>query len=297
MNIKFPAQCPKLHARNKIKTWLSWILSLSVKLKQISTWCKVVRFENRTPNDEENMQVKHMIKLSYRKRCSLGHRKRTRSNSNINVQLRSCGRCTWKCRTQFVSNVQAQQVASWCVNWNGLDSWNHGWIPTSTINQGITLRSRAKFRMELRQLTGFHQIPLSNQIRFKVDTQVCRIPFDFPTFLTFFFWEAVFFLMTHRGLVSTCHPDLSVVVFFSPSIHRFFAVSSMGFSQVLGESFPEVLALQSNDEKLVKVGHAAEGFFFSLDVVGWLVGAFMGRKGDLMWELFFLFKRRYVLLL
>lgn len=71
--------------------------------------------------------------------------------------------------------------------------------------------------------------------------------------------------MTHRGLVSTCHPDLSV--FFFGQNRPIFCRGPIGFSQVLGESFPEVIALQSNDEKLVKVAMQLKVFFLS-DVVG-----------------------------
>ena len=126
----------------------------------------------------------------------------------------------------------------------------HPWAPYFLLfKQPNTLQSR-HFRLSLRFFPG-------EQLCFD---DAPRIGIDLPSWLVRFFFR---------------------------KIDRFFAVDQKGFSQVLGESFPEVLALQSNDEKLVKVGHAAEGFFFSSDVVGWLVGAFTGRKGDLMWELFF----------
>lgn len=103
MNIKFPPSVQNCMP-NFISTWLSWILSLSVKLKQKSTWCKVVQLGNRTPNDEENMQVKHMIRPSYRKRCSLGHRKRTRSNS-IKFQRKCPVKELWKMHMKMQNPV------------------------------------------------------------------------------------------------------------------------------------------------------------------------------------------------
>ena len=82
--------------------------------------------------------------------------------------------------------------------------------------------------------------------------------------------------MTHRGLVSTCHPDLSVFFFWQN--RPIFCRGPIGFSQVLGESFPEVIALQSNDEKLVKVAMQLKVFFFVR--CGWVTGwSIYGEKG------------------
>lgn len=173
--------------------------------------------------------------------------------------------------------MSKQQVASWCVNWNGLDILFHGWI---LIDQGITLRSRAKFRMEPRKLTGFHQIPisispmgtaifccLSKQIRFKVDT------FDFP--YVFFLGSSFFWWHTedwYRLAILTCP------FFFFGQNRPIFCRGPIGFSQVLGESFPEVIALQSNDEKLVKVAMQLKVFFFVR--CGWVTGwSIYGEKG------------------
>ena len=280
MNIKFPAQCPKLHARNKFLTWLPWILSPSVKLKQKYTWCKVVHFGNRTPNDEETMQVKHMIRLSYRKRCSLGHRQRTRSNSNLNVQLRSCG--TWKCRTQFVSNVQAASCKLMCQL-----KWLEHFVPrlnpyrprdypsiASKIPHGAKEVDRIPSDSNINLTHGHGHLLLFKQAntlqsrhfrlswRFFFD-DAPRIGIDLPS------WLVRFFLFRHRP------------IFFS--------------ARSLAKVFRRSLHYRATMRNWWR-WPCSWSFFFSSEVVGWLVGAFMGRK-DLMWELLFLFKRRYVLLL
>lgn len=281
MNIKFPAQCPKLHARNKILTWLPWILSPSVKLKQKYTWCKVVHFGNRTPNDEETMQVKHMIRLSYRKRCSLGHRQRTRSNSNLNVQLRSCG--TWKCRTQFVSNVQAASCKLMCQL-----KWLEHFVPrlnpyrprdypsiASKIPHGAKEVDRIPSDSNINLTHGHGHLLLFKQAntlqsrhfrlswRFFFD-DAPRIGIDLPS------WLVRFFLFRHRP------------IFFS--------------ARSLAKVFRRSLHYRATMRNWWRPAMQLKVFFFV--GCGWVTGwSIYGEKGGSNdGSCFFRFKRRHVLL-
>ena len=109
-----------------------------------------------------------------------------------------------------------------------------------------------------------------------------------------FFSGEQFFLMTHRGLVSTCDPDLSV--FFFGKIDRFFAVDPSDSARSLAKVFRRSLHYRATMRNWWRWPCSWRFFFFVR--CGWVTGwSIYGEKGGSNVGVVFLFKRRYVLLL
>lgn len=182
-----------------------------------------------------------------------------------------------KCRTQFVSNVQAASCKLMCqLKWLGhfVPRLNPYWprdYPSiaSKIPHGAKEVDRIPSDSNINLTHGHGHFLLFKQ----ANTLQSR---HFRLSLRFFSGEQ-FFLMTHRGLVSTCHPDLSVFFFlakstdFLPWTHRIQPGPWRKFSG--GHCITE------QRWEIGEGGHAAEGFFFCQMWLGDWLEHLWGERG------------------